>query len=395
MNNVKNTIYLDNNATTQIAPEVAEEMLPYLGMFYANPSSIYTIGQEARAALESAREKLAGLIGAHADEIVFTSCGSESDNTAIFSAVELNPGKRHIVSTRVEHHAVLNYLKYLQGKGYRVTYLDVDSLGSIDTGAFNHALTDDTAIATVMYANNETGVIFPIEELCVIAREKGILFHTDAVQAAGKIAIDVSKEAIDMLSISGHKLHAPKGIGALYVKRGVPFHPLLIGGHQEMGRRAGTENLASIIGLGKACELAGTEIENDTSSIQALRDKLEKNLLGKCPDARLNGNSNNRLPNTTNISFEHVDGEAILLMLDFHGICASSGSACATGSPEPSHVLSAIGVPPTFIHGSIRFSLSRYTTEADVDSVIEVMPGIIKRLRELSPVGRDKFCAAR
>ncbi|MBF0565594.1 MAG: cysteine desulfurase NifS [Nitrospirae bacterium] len=395
MNTVKNTIYLDNNATTQIAPEVAEEMAPYLGKFYANPSSIYTIGQEARVALEAARQKLAGLIGAHADEIIFTSCGSESDNTAIFSAIEMHPGKKHIVSTRVEHHAVLNYLKYLEGKGYRVTDLDVDSSGAIDVGSFSHALTDDTAIATVMYANNETGVIFPIEQLGAIAREKGILFHTDAVQAAGKIAIDVSKDAIDMLSISGHKLYAPKGIGALYVRRGVPFHPLLIGGHQEMGRRAGTENLASIIALGKACELAGTEIENDTSTIKALRDKLEKHLLENCPDARLNGNSDKRLPNTTNISFEHVDGEAILLMLDFHGICASSGSACATGSPEPSHVLSAIGVPPSFIHGSIRFSLSRYTTEADVDFVIEVMPGIIKRLRELSPVGRDKFCASR
>jgi len=385
-----NTIYLDNNATTAIAPEVLDEMLPYLRDLYGNPSSMHTFGGQLHRRIEEARGKVAQLIGAEPEEIIFTSCGTESDNTAILSAAESLPGKKHIITTRVEHPAVMNFCKHLARKGFRITFLPVDNKGQISPDEFLKALDEDTALVTIMYANNEVGNIFPIAEIAEILKERNILFHTDAVQAVGKIPIDTKNLPVDMLSLSGHKLHAPKGIGALYIRRGTRFSPFMIGGHQESGRRAGTENVASIIGLGKACELAGENITEENSSVKRLRDKLETALLQSCPDTTVNGDVLERLPNTTNISFEYVEGEAILLRLNEYGICASSGSACSSGSLEPSHVLRAMGIPFTAIHGSIRFSLSRYTTAEEIDRVIDIMPGIIKDLRMLSPFGRDK-----
>lgn len=383
-------IYLDNNATTAVAPEVLDEMLPYLRELYGNPSSMHTFGGQLHRKVEDARAKVAALLGAEPEEIILTSCGAESDNTAIMSGIESYPQKKHIITTRVEHPAVLNFSKHLARKGYRVTFLPVDSKGRLDMDVFLKSLDENTAIVSIMYANNETGVIFPIPEISEMLRERKILFHTDAVQAVGKIPIDLKKLPVDMLSLSGHKLHAPKGIGALYVRKGTRFSPYIIGGHQERGRRAGTENVASIIGLGKACELAGENLEKEVSYLSALRDKLEKTLLECCPDVRINGDTENRLPNTTNISFEYVEGEAILLRLNEYGICASSGSACTSGSLEPSHVLRSMGVPFTAIHGSIRFSLSRYNTEPEIDEVIKIVPKIIKELRELSPFGKKK-----
>jgi cysteine desulfurase len=386
-----NTIYLDNNATTKIAPEVFDEMKPYLTDLYGNPSSMHTFGGSLHNKIEEARERVAALIGAELDEIIFTSCGTESDNTALMSAVESYPQKRHIITTRVEHPAVFNFAKHLARKGFRVTFIPVDSFGRLDIDAFSKALDDDVVVVSVMYANNESGVIFPIEEIGEILKERKIIFHTDAVQAVGKLPIDVKKLPVDMLSLSGHKIHAPKGIGALYLRRGTRFYPYIIGGHQENGRRAGTENIASIIGLGKACELAAKNIKKEVAYLSALRDKLEKRLMELCPDVRVNGDRENRLPNTTNMSFEYVEGEAILLRSNEYGICASSGSACTSGSLEPSRVLRAMGVPFTAIHGSIRFSLSRYNTEEEIDTVIEIMPKIIKQLRELSPFGKEKI----
>jgi cysteine desulfurase len=388
------TIYLDNNATTCIAPEVLEAMLPYFTDLYGNPSSMHTFGGQLHRRIEDAREKVAVLINADPSEIVFTSCGTESDNTAIMSAVGSQPRKRHIITTRVEHPAVLNFCQHLGRKGHRVTLVPVNKQGRLDMETFLKMLDDDTAVVSIMYANNETGVIFPIEEICQIVGERGILFHTDAVQAAGKIPIDVRKIPVDMLTISGHKLHAPKGIGVLYVRKGTRFHPYVIGGHQEGGRRAGTENVASIIGLGKACELAMQRRRDEMTYLSGLRDKLEKALLRRCPNAGVNGDTSNRLPNTTNMSFEYIEGEAILLRLNEYGICASSGSACTSGSLEPSHVLRSMGVPYTAVHGSIRFSLSRYNTEAEIDRVIEVMPGLIRELRELSPFGRESLACS-
>jgi cysteine desulfurase len=385
-----NTIYLDNNATTSIAPEVLDEMMPYLRDFYGNPSSMHTFGGQLHRKVEEARGKVAGLIGAEPEEIIFTSCGTESDNTALMSAVESLPAKRHIVTTRIEHPAVLNFCRHLGRKGYRVTFLPVNNSGQLDMDELLRAVDEDTLAVSCMYANNEIGNINAIPEIGEILRERHILFHTDAVQLVGKIPIDMKKLPVDMLSISGHKLHAPKGVGALYVRKGNRFFPYIIGGHQEGGRRAGTENVASIIGLGKACELAMENPYEEVKYLASLRDRLEKALIEKCPDVRVNGDAANRLPNTTNLSFEYVEGEAILLRLNEYGICASSGSACTSGSLEPSHVLRAMGVPFTAIHGSIRFSLSRYNTETEIDRVIEVMPGIIIELRELSPFGRDK-----
>jgi cysteine desulfurase len=385
------TIYLDNNATTRIAPEVLDEMSPYLTDYYGNPSSMHTFGGKLQSKIEEARAKVAELIGTEAEEIVFTSCGTESDNTALMAAAESFPQKRHIVTTRVEHPAVFNFVKHLARRGYRVTFLPVDNAGRLDMDAFPKALDDDTAVASVMYANNETGVVFPVEEIGEVLRERKILFHTDAFQAVGKVPIDVKKLPVDMLSLSGHKLHAPKGMGALYVRKGTRFYPYIIGGHQENGRRAGTENVASIIGLGKACELAAKNLQHEIFYLGKLRDKLEGNLLKNCPDVRINGDIEHRLPNTTNISFEYVEGEAVLLRLNEYGICASSGSACTSGSLEPSRVLRAMGTPFTAIHGSIRFSLSRYNTEAEIDMVLDIVPRIIKELRELSPFGREKI----
>lgn len=383
-------LYFDNNATTPVAPEVREAMLPYLGELYGNPSSMHTFGGQLHRKIEEARAKVAQLIGADPEEIIFASCGTESDNTAIMSAVESFPQKRHIVTTRVEHPAVLNFCKHLARKGYRVSFLPVNSKGQLNTDELLRILDDDTAVVSVMYANNEVGNIFPVREIGEILREKGILFHTDAVQAVGKVPINLKELPVDMLSLSGHKLHAPKGIGALYVRKGTRFSPYIIGGHQEKGRRGGTENVASILALGMACELVTRNLTEEVAYLRRLRDRLEEALVQSCPDARVNGDISSRLPNTTNISFEYVEGEAILLRLNEYGVCASSGSACTSGSLEPSHVLRAMGVPFTAIHGSVRFSLSRYNTEEEVDRVIGVMPDIIKSLRQLSPFGRDK-----
>jgi cysteine desulfurase len=373
-----------------VAPEVIEEMLPYLRELYGNPSSMHTFGGQLYRKIEEARTRVAALVGAEQEEIIFTSCGTESDNAAIMSAVESYPNRRHFVTTRVEHPAVLNFGKHLARKGYRVTFLPVDTLGRLDMDAFLKAVDEDTAVVSIMYANNETGVIFPIREVGKILKERNILFHTDAVQAAGKIPIDLKELPVDMLSLSGHKLHAPKGVGVLYVRKGTRFYPYIIGGHQERGRRAGTENVASIIAFGKACELARERLGDEMEHVRILRDRLETALLQCCSDVRVNGDVEHRLPNTTNISFEYVEGEAILLRLNEYDICASSGSACTSGSLEPSHVLRTMGVPFTAIHGSIRFSLSRYNTEAEIDRVIEVLPPIVKELRAISPFARKK-----
>ncbi|HCU22312.1 MAG TPA: cysteine desulfurase NifS [Candidatus Atribacteria bacterium] len=386
-----NTLYFDNNATTQVAQEVLDSMLPYFRDYYGNPSSMHTFGGQVYRKIEEAREQVALLIGADPDEIIFTSCGSESDNTAIMSAIETNPAKKHIITSKVEHPAVLNFCKHLSRKGYRITYLPVDNKGRLEIESFLRAIDDDLAIVSIMYANNETGVIFPIEKIGQILKERKVVFHTDAVQIVGKLPVNVKDLPIDMLTLSGHKIHAPKGIGALYVRKGTRFYPYIIGGHQEKGRRAGTENVAFIIGLGKACEIAAKCMQKEVDFVKQLRDKLENGLLNNCPDASINGDRESRLPNTSNISFEFVEGEAILLRLDEYGICASSGSACTSGSLEPSHVLRAMGVRNTAIHGSVRFSLSRYNEEKEVDKVIEVMPEIIKDLRLISPFGRERL----
>ena len=379
---------MDNNATTKIAPEVVEAMMPFLTDYYGNPSSMHVFGGQVGESLREARLQVATLLGAEPEEITFTSCGTESDSTAVLSALQSFPEKRHILTTRVEHPAIKTLtenLETLTGHKHRVTRLKVAADGTIDLDEYAEALTDDTAIVSVMWANNETGVIFPVEEMAAMAKEKGILFHTDAVQAVGKIAIDMSNSAIDFLSMSGHKLHAPKGVGVLYVRRGTPFVPFIAGGHQEKGRRGGTENVASIVGLGKACQLAGEKMEEENTRVKALRDKLEEGLLSSVPRSMLNGHKKDRLPNTSNISFEFVEGESILLHLNQYNICASSGSACTSGSLEPSHVLRAMGVPFTAAHGSIRFSLSIYNTEEEVDFVLGKIPEIIASLREMSP----------
>lgn len=378
-------VYLDNNATSAVAPEVREAILPYLGDLYGNASSMHSFGGQVAHAVAEARERMAALLGANPEEIIFTSCGSESDNTAIWSAIQSQPEKRHIVTTRVEHPAILNVVQYWERQGYRVTMLGVDSQGRLDMDEYAKTLTDDTALVSIMFANNEVGNVFPIAKMAEMAKAKGILFHTDAVQAVGKEAIDLKTMPIDMLSLSGHKLNAPKGIGVLYVRKSVRFRPFLRGGHQERGRRAGTENVPYIVGLGMAAKLASDHLQEERTSVARLRDKLEQGLIAAIPDTKVNGDIANRLPNTTNISFKNVEGEAILLMLDRLGICASSGSACTSGSLEPSHVLRAMGVPFNYAHGSIRFSLSRYTTEEEIDYVIANMPDVIKTLRLLSP----------
>jgi len=378
-------IYVDNNATTQVAPEVLEEMLPYFNEYYGNPSSMHTFGGMVEHKIVEARERLAGLLGASPDEIIITSCGTESDSTAIRAAILSNPDKKHILTSRVEHPAVKNLFEYLSKNGYRVTFVPVDRKGRLDLDYLYNNLSEDTAIVSIMWANNESGVIFPIEEIGKVLKEKGIVFHTDAVQMVGKIPIDLKNVAVDMLSLSGHKLHGPKGVGALYVRKGTKYSPFLIGGHQEKGRRGGTENVASIIGLGKASELAAANLSDEKIGVKRLRDKLETELVNRIPNAIVNGDRENRLPNTTSIAFEYVEGEAILLLMDEYGICASSGSACTSGSLEPSHVLRAMGVPFTAAHGSIRFSLSIYNTEEEIDFIVEKLPPIIERLRELSP----------
>ena len=379
------TVYLDNNATTKVAPEVLEAMLPYFDRLYGNPSSMHSFGGQVMQQVRKAREQVAALLGASAGEIIFTSCGTESDNAAIRSALASCPDKKHIVTSRVEHPAVRALCAHLATQGYRVTELPVDGEGRLDMQQYRRALTPDTAIVSLMWANNETGVIFPIEKAAEMARERRILFHTDAVQAVGKIPINLADTPIDMLSLSGHKLHAPKGIGVLYLRKGTKFSPYLVGGHQERGRRGGTEATPSIIALGVAAELAQKKMDIENTFVKGLRDRLENTILNTVANTKVNGDRENRLPNTTNISFEFVEGEGILLMMDEFGICASSGSACTSGSLQPSHVLRAMGVPFTMAHGSIRFSLSVYNTDAEIDFVIEKLPPIIDTLRGMSP----------
>ena len=385
-----NVIYLDNNATTQCAPQVVEAMLPYFTEKYGNPSSIHTFGGENRHVIDRARHTVADFIHAqYDDEIIFTSCASESDNTAIFSAVRANRNKKHIITSAVEHPAVMEPFRYLQTQGYRVDYIGVDELGRFNMDQFKAVLDEDTALVSIMWANSETGTIFPIEEIARLAHEKGALFHTDAVQAVGKIPVDVQAAGVDMLSLSAHKFHGPKGIGVLYVKRGTRFLPYLMGGHQEKQRRAGTENVPYIVGLAKAAELAKKRLADGTmEKVARLRDQLEQGLLQTIPDVKVNGDPAHRVPNTTNLSFGYIEGESILMYLNDFGVCASSGSACTSGSLEPSHVLRAMKVPFQFAHGSIRFSLSDQTTQADIEVVLKELPAIVKRLREISPFSR-------
>ena len=388
-------IYLDNNATTKVAPEVVTAMLPYLSEYYGNPSSMHSFGGNVAAEITRARENIAKLIGAESpNEIIFTSCGTESDGTAIRAAIESNPAKKHIITSRVEHPAIKNLYETLSKKGYRVTFVPVDHQGRLDLDYFYKNLSEETAVVSLMWANNETGVIFPVEEISQEVKERGIVFHTDAVQAVGKLKMDIKTTGVDMLSLSGHKFHAPKGIGVLYIRKGTKFAPYMIGGHQEHGRRGGTENVASIIALGKAAQMAQEHLDgNGYERVGKLRDKLESALLAQIPHSMVNGDRDHRLLNTTSIAFEYVEGEAILLMMNEHGICASSGSACTSGSLEPSHVLRAMGVPFTAAHGSIRFSLSRYTTEKEIDVVIEKLPPIIKRLRGMSPFWKEAMAS--
>ncbi len=381
-------IYFDNNATTRVAPEVFEAMKPYLTDLYGNPSSIHSFGSQVGRKIQVAREKVAALLGASDPiEVVCTSCGTEGDNAAIRGILESRPEKRHIVTTQVEHPAVFGLCQHLEKKGYRVTWLHVDGEGMLDLDELRDSLSDDTALVSVMAANNETGVIFPFEAVGEIVKAKGIPFHVDAVQAVGKIPLNMKNSPVDLLTISGHKFYAPKGVGALYVKRGIRFHPFIVGGHQERDRRAGTENVASIIGMGEAAELARKNLEEETKQVQALRDRLEKSLVSTV-GCRVNGQRERRLPNTLNVSFEFLEGEAVLVLLDEFGICASTGSACTAGSVEPSHVLRAMGIPPTWIQGAVRFSLSRYNTVEEVDFVNEKMPGIVQRLQGLSTLGK-------
>ena len=386
----KNCIYLDSNATTKVDPEVVEAMLPYLTDYYGNPSSMHTFGGQVGKAVKQAREKVAALLESEESEIIFTSGGTEGDNAAIRSALLAQPDKRHIVTTQVEHAAVLSVCKQLESQGYSVTYLSVNRQGQLDLDELEASLTGNTALVTIMYANNETGVVFPIEQIGLRSKECGALFHVDAVQAVGKIPLNMKTSTIDMLTLSGHKIHAPKGIGALYLRRAVRFRPLILGGSQQRGRRGGTENVSGIIALGKAAELERLHMQEATAREKQMRDRLEQTLLAKIPECEVNGHPTQRLPNTSNIGFKYIEGEAILLSLNQHGICASSGSACTSGSLEPSHVLRSMGLPYTILHGSIRFSLSRFTTDAEIDRVLEVMPGIVERLRALSPFKNDE-----
>lgn len=389
------TIYLDNNATTRVADEVIEAIKPFFTERYGNPSSMHFFGGSVAREIANARANMAELLGASPHEIVFTSGGTESDSTAILSALNTLPERREIVSTRVEHPAVLNLCKHLaRSKGYTVKWISVDKSGMIDMEDVKRAINDKTAIVSAMWANNETGVMFQVVEIAEIAAGHGALMHTDAVQAVGKVPINLSKTNINFLSLSGHKLHAPKGIGALYIKKGTRFSPFMIGGHQESSRRGGTENVPGIVGLGEAARLAMKNFHEENTRVKKMRDRLQQGLLDKVSQARVNGRPESRLPNTLNIGFEFVEGEAILMRLDDKGICASSGSACTSGSLEPSHVLRAMGVPFTAVHGSIRFSLSRYNTEDEIEFVIEETPRIIETLRAMSPFNVDNFNTA-
>jgi len=379
------TVYLDNNATTRVAPEVIEAMAPFFKELWGNPSSMHYFGGQVARYIDKARQQIAVMLNADPTEIVFTSCGTESDNAAIFGAVEAaGPGVK-VITTRVEHPAVLGPCNRLKERGVNVVELAVDSSGQFNLADLRKELAGGPAVVTIMWANNETGVVFPLEDVAKIVKDAGAVLHTDAVQAIGKVPIDAKKTPIDLLSFSGHKLHAPKGIGVLYIRKGTKVKPFLLGGHQENGRRGGTENVPYLVGLGVACELAMKTMKDEVTRVAALRDKLEKGILATCPDTRVNGDRLHRLPNTTNISFQYIEGEAILYHLSDLGICASSGSACTSGSLEPSHVIRAMGVPFTAAHGSTRFSLSRYNTEDEMDYVIQNMLPIVTKLRALSP----------
>jgi len=386
-------VYLDNNATTRVAPEVIEAMMPYLLEHYGNPSSMHRFGGEAGRGLAEARDKVAAMVGAGASrEVIFTAGGSESDNLAIMGTLRSYPDKKHVITSAVEHPAVLGLCRDLETRhGYEVDFIGVDADGQLDLDELRGKLRDDTAVVSIMAANNETGVLFDCAAIGEIVKERGSVFHVDAVQAAGKLPLDVEQlTMVDMLSISGHKLHAPKGVGALYVRKGTRLRPLIVGGHQERGRRAGTENVASCVALGAACELAEKYRGDEDSRVRALRDRLEEKVLPAVPDCRRNGVKDERLPNTSNISFDYIEGEGILLLLDRAGIAASSGSACTSGSLEPSHVLKAMGVPFISAHGSIRFSLSRYNTESEIDYVAAVVPRIVERLRAITPFNQQR-----
>lgn len=377
--------YFDNNATTQVAPEVVEAMLPFLREHWGNPSSIYSFGRQLGTHLDEARGRVAALINAEPREIVFTSCGTESNNSAIHSALATQPERRHVLTTAVEHSANIKFCELLQKGGYVITLLPVGTDGALDLVRLEQAILPDTAIVSVMWANNETGILFPVQEIAAICRRRGVLFHTDAVQVPGKLKMDVREVEVDFLSLSAHKLHAPKGIGLLYVKRRVKYQPYVVGGGQERGRRGGTENVASIVAFGRAAELAMASLEDENTRVRALRDKLEEGILAGIPGTSRNGAREPRLPNTSNIAFAGVEAEGILMLLDQAGICASSGSACTTGSLDPSHVLTAMGCSAAEARSSIRFSLSRYNSEAEVDYVLKHLPGIIARLRASAP----------
>lgn len=379
-------IYFDHNATTRVAPEVLAAMQPFFERLWGNPSSAYGFGRAVTSHLDEAREKVAALIHAEPREIVFTSCGTESNNTAIASALRVAPEKRHVVTTAVEHSANLAFGRDLERRGHEVTFLPVQPDGSLDLGRLQQALRRDTALCSVMLANNETGVLFPVAEIAALCRSHGVPFHTDAVQAAGKLKVDVGEIGCDMLSLSAHKLHAPKGIGLLYVRRRCRFHPYILGGHQERGRRGGTENVPYIVGFGRAAELAQARLRDRPGQVRALRDRLEIGLQQAVPGVHRNGGTQPRLPNTANLAFDGVEAEAMLLLLDRLGLCASSGSACTTGALEPSHVLSAMGLEPMRARGSIRFSLGPDNTDAEVDYALQHIPEVVRNLRAISPL---------
>ena len=379
------TFYFDNNATTRVAPEVVEAMLPFLSDFWGNPSSAYGFGHQVAQRVEEAREKVAALIGADHREIIFTSCGTESNNAALQSALATQTGQRHILTTSVEHSAIIRHCECLQKQGVEVTFLPVDADGTLDLHLLDQSIRPETALVSVMWANNETGVVFPVEEIAAICRSRNVLFHTDATQVPGKLKMDVSEVGADFLTLSAHKLHAPKGIGILYVRRRTKFQPYLIGGHQERGRRGGTENVAGIVGFGRAAELALARLADENTRVRALRDRLEETILRTVPNTLRNGAKEPRLPNTSNIAFDFVEAEGILRMFDPLGICASSGSACTTGSLNPSHVLTAMGIKPARAKGCVRFSLGFYNTDEEVDYLLTHIPQVIARLREASP----------
>lgn len=386
----KRIVYFDNNATTRVAPEAVEEMLPFLGEKYGNPSSMHAFGGEIAKYTNAAREEVAAFINASPEEIIFTSCATESDNTAIRGSADYFGKSMKVITSAVEHPAVLQPCRRLKAQGHEEVELKVDSKGQIDLENLREELKGTkNAFVSLMWANNETGTIFPIDEIAQICKEHGATFHTDAVQVAGKLPVDVKKTPVDMLSMSGHKFHAPKGIGLFYVRKGTKFKPFMLGGHQEGSRRAGTENVPYIVAMAKACSLAREGMEQETTRIKAMRDKLEAGLMASCPDVVLNGDKEHRIANTLNLSFKYIEGEAIAYHLSDRGICISTGSACASGSLDPSHVIRAMGVPFTAVHGSVRFSLSRYNTMDEVDYVLEEMPKVVKMLRDLSPFGPD------